>query len=360
VLDSVGTVIMANNPSGALATGDRGIGAGVPERANYLKACDEARGNERADGVAIAAGIRQVIAGRSPLFRHEYVCSSPAGRCWFNLTVTAFSGEGAARVVVSRENVTERERGEQIPAISAERKRQDRLLGFERKVAKGKPVANSLLAALPRKDYQDLLAGLEPVTLTYGQVLYQPGEPIRHVYFPGNSLVSLLTTVEGHEALEVGLVGREGMVGISLALGMEFASVRALVQGTGTAMRMNAARFRQEFRKSLPLQGELYRYAHAMLVQARQTAACNRFHAVEERLARWLLMTRDRVGSDQFLLTQEFLADMLGVRRVGVSQAACALQQRELISYSRGRIRVLDRKGLEAASCGCYEVLKDL
>jgi PAS domain S-box-containing protein len=371
VLDSAGTVIMANKPSGAFATGNRGIGAGVPEGANYLEACDKARGNERVDGVAIAAGTRQVIAGDSPLFRHEYVCNSPAGRCWFNLAVTAFPGDGAARVVVSRENVTERKRVERIPGDGAarevvsrknvaEHKRQERLLGLEHKVAKGDPIANSLLAALPREDYQGLLAGLEPVTLAYGEVLYEPGEPIRHVYFPNDSLVSLLTTVEGHQALEVGLVGREGMVGISLALGMDVSSVRALVQGTGTAMRMNAARFRKEFRKSLPLQGELYRFTHAKLAQARQTAACNRFHVVEARLARWLLMTRDRVRSDQFLLTQEFLADMLGVRRVGVSMAAGALQKRKLISYSRGKIRILDRKGLEAASCGCYEVVKDL
>jgi CRP-like cAMP-binding protein len=170
----------------------------------------------------------------------------------------------------------------------------------------------------------------------------------------------LLTTVEGHHALEVGLVGREGMVGVSLALGMDVASVRALVQGTGTAMRMSAERFRKEFRKSLPLQGELHRYAHAKLSEARQTAACNRFHAVEARVARWLLMTRDRLGSDEFLLTQEFLADLLGVRRVGVSMAAGALQRRNLISYARGKIAILDRKGLQAASCGCYEVLKDL
>jgi hypothetical protein len=142
------------------------------------------------------------------------------------------------------------------------------------------------------------------------------------------------------------------MVGISLALGIDVSSVRALVQGTGTAMRMSAARFRKEFRKGLPLQGELYRYAHAKLVQARQTAACNRFHVVEARLARWLLMTRDRARSDQFLLTQAFLADMLGVRRVGVTQAAGTLQQRKLISYSRGKIRILDRHGLEAALSG--------
>jgi CRP-like cAMP-binding protein len=287
------------------------------------------------------------------------------------LTVTAFPGDGAARVLVSHENVTERKRVERIPGNEAahavvsrknvaERKREGRLSGLEHKVAKGDTIANRLLAALPRRDYQGLLAGLGLVTLAYGEVLFEPGEPIRHVYFPNDSLVSLLTTVEGHQALEVGLVGREGMVGISLALGMDVSSVRALVQGTGTAMRMNAARFRREFRKSLPLQGGLYRFIHAKLAQARQTAACNRFHRVEARLTRWLLMTHDRVESDQFLLTQEFLADMLGVRRVAVTKAAGTLQQRKLISYSRGKIRILDRKGLEAASCGCYEVVKDL
>ena len=366
VLDSFGTVIMVNKRTGAFAAGKRGIGAGVPEGANYLEVCDKARGNERVDGVAIAAGIRQVIAGESPLFRHEYVCNSPAGRCWFNLTVTAFPGDRATQVVVLRENVTERKRvdGAARAVVSrkkaAERKRGERLPGLDHKVAKRDLMANGLLAALPRKDTQGLHAALEPVTLTFGEVLYEPGEPIRHVYFPNDCLVSLLTTVESHEALEVGLVGREGMVGVSLALGMDVSFVRALVQRTGTAMRMDAARFRKELRKSLPLQRELYRYTHAKLAQARQTAACNRFHVVEARLARSLLMARDRVGSNQFLLTQEFLADMLGVRRVAVTKAASTLQQRKLISYTRGKIRILDRKGLKAASCGCYEVVRDL
>jgi PAS domain S-box-containing protein len=268
--------------------------------------------------------------------------------------------EASAQVLRERENVTERTRAERIPRNGAERKHQERLLGLGHKVAKRGSIANSVLAALPRKDYRSLLAGLEQVTLNYGEVLYEPGEPIRHVYFPNDSVVSLLTTVEGHQALEVGLIGREGMVGISVALGVDVSSVRALVQGTGTAMRMNAARFRKELRKSQPFRGEVYRFTHAKLAQARQNAACNRFHMVKARLARWLLMTRDRVRSDQFLLTHEFLADMLGVRRVGVSLAAGALKRRKLISYTRGKITILDRKGLEAASCGCYEVVKDL
>ena len=221
------------------------------------------------------------------------------------------------------------------------------------------PAANSLLAALPRRDYLRLRAGLEPVALNFGEVLYDPGQPIRHVYFPNDSLVSLLTLVDGHLALEVGLVGREGMVGIPLALGVGVTSVRALVQGGGTAMRMEAARFRKEFPRSAPLQRLLHHYAHVLMAQVTQTAACNRFHVVEARLARWLLMTRDRVRSARFRLTQEFLAHMLGVRRVGVTNAAGALQRRKLISYRRGDIRILDQDGLEAASCTCYEALRE-
>lgn len=227
-------------------------------------------------------------------------------------------------------------------------------------VARRASIENSLLAAVPRKEYRRLLAGLEPVTLTFGEVLYEPGETIRHVYFPGASLVSLLTLVDGHLALETGLIGREGMVGIPLVLGHNVSSVRALVQGTGTAMRMASAHFLREFRLSLPLRQELYRYTHTLMVQIAQTAACNRFHVMETRLARWLLMTHDRVKSDQFRMTHEFLGHMLGVRRVSVTKAAQALQKRKLIRYSRGDITVLDRRGLEAAACQCYEIIKDM
>jgi CRP-like cAMP-binding protein len=227
-------------------------------------------------------------------------------------------------------------------------------------VAKRVPVANNLLAALPRKDRQRLLASLVPVALTFGEILYEPGKAIRYVYFPNDSVVSLLTLVEGHRALEVGLVGCEGMVGIPLALGVNISPVRALVQGTGTAMRMSATRFRKEFHNSVPLQRALYRFTHVLMAQVTQTAACNRFHFIEARLARWLLMTRDRVLSNQFRLTQEFLSHMLGVRRVGVTKAAGALQQRKLINYSRGNISILNRKGLEAAACRCYQIVKSL
>jgi CRP-like cAMP-binding protein len=226
--------------------------------------------------------------------------------------------------------------------------------------ARPQPVANSVLAALPRKTYQDLLSGLEPVTLAFGEVLYEPGEPIRDVYFPTGSLVSLLTLVEGRLALEVGLVGREGMVGVALALGIGVSPVRALVQGSGRALRMSAARFRKELQRSAPLQRELYRYTHSLMAQITQTAACNRFHMVPARLARWLLMTRDRVRSGQFHLTHEFLAHMLGVRRVGVTQAASALQRRKLIAYRRGNITILDHGALETASCACYAIVKHM
>ena len=226
-------------------------------------------------------------------------------------------------------------------------------------ISKRIPEANSLLAALPRKECQHLLDDLEQVALTYGEVLYEPGEEIRHVYFPNDSVVSLLTLVDQHQALEVGLVGREGMVGIPLALEIAISPVRALVQGTGTAMRMKATPFLKELRRSQPLQRELHRYTYTLMAQITQTAACNRFHVVEERLARWLLMTDDRAPGRQLRLTHEFLAYMLGMRRVGITAAAGALQKKKLISYVRGIITVTDRSGLEDASCECYRIDQD-
>lgn len=205
-----------------------------------------------------------------------------------------------------------------------------------------------------------MIAGLEPVTLTLGEVLYEPGDTIHHVYFPSASLVSLLTLADGHLALEVGIVGRDGMVGIPLVLGHTTSSVRALVQGEGAALRMKTGIFLKTFHSCPPMQRELYRYIHALMAQISQTAACNRFHVVEARLARWLLMTHDRVQRDEFCMTQEFLGHMLGVRRVGVTNAALALQNNNLIQYSRGNITMLDRPGLEAAACGCYEIVRDM
>ncbi len=220
--------------------------------------------------------------------------------------------------------------------------------------------ANNLLAALPREQLALLMPHLEPVTLTFGEVLYRPGDRINHIYFPIDSLVSLLTLIEGHQALEVGLVGHEGMLGIPLALGVKESPIRALVQGTGLALRMSAKDFLREFKNNEPFKREVYRYTYELMVQMTQTAACNRFHCVEARLARWLLMTRDRVLSNQFHLTQELLSDMLGVRRAGVTKAAGALRQRNLISYIRGDINILDHTGLEAAACQCYQIVKDM
>jgi CRP-like cAMP-binding protein len=217
---------------------------------------------------------------------------------------------------------------------------------------------NSLLAVLPRKIYQRMQPQLEPVTLKFGDVLYHPGESIRQVYFPIDSVVSLLTLVGGHLALEVGMVGREGMLGIPLALGVRQSPVRALVQGSGTALRMKSAHFLRELQRNAPLQRAVRRYTHDRLVQITQTAACNRFHHVEARLARWLLMTRDRVRSNQFRVTQEMLGGMLGVLRVAVTNAAGRLQKRNLISYSRGEMKVLDSRALEAVACPCYQIVK--
>src|SRR5450755_2377211 len=219
-------------------------------------------------------------------------------------------------------------------------------------------VANRVLASIPAPGYRRMRAHLEPINLEFGQVLYEPGKMIQHVYFPVDCLISLLTAVDKRRTLEVGMVGNEGMAGMPFILGMGVSGVRALVQGAGDALRMDSVAFHIEFARNLPLQQALYRYTYALMAQISQTAACNRFHDSEARLARWLLMTRDRVGSDEFPLTQEFLAHMLGLRREGVTEAASALKQRRLISYHRGKIQILDVRGLKASSCACYQIVK--
>ena len=220
-------------------------------------------------------------------------------------------------------------------------------------------IPNRVLAALPRKEYQRLAAELEPVAVVFGDRLYEPGGPMRHAYFPGNSVVSLISQIGPGKAAEVGLVGHEGMIGVPMALGIGNSSLLAVVQGTGTALRIKAANFRKLC--GMPgLQHEMFRFTHLLMSQVAQTAACNRFHVVDERLARWLLMTYDRVQSNDFKLTHEFLGHMLGVRRVAVTQSATALQKQKLISYSRGNITIQDRKGLEARACSCYGVVKKL
>jgi CRP-like cAMP-binding protein len=220
------------------------------------------------------------------------------------------------------------------------------------------PISNKLLASLPRLEYQRILPHLEVVELTAGEVLSEPGANVRHVYFPCNALISLLTLVDGTEVFAVGLVGREGLTSVSCALGSQTSTLRSLVQSSGTAMRMKAKVFINEFHNSAALRDVVLQYVLSLKTQISQTAACNRFHVLEARLARWLLMTRDRLSSDHFHMTHEMLGHLLGVRRVGVTNAAHALKQRKLIDYSRGAIDIVDGAGLQEASCSCYRMVE--
>ncbi|HYE65419.1 MAG TPA: Crp/Fnr family transcriptional regulator [Pyrinomonadaceae bacterium] len=220
------------------------------------------------------------------------------------------------------------------------------------------PSQNRILAALTLEEYERLAPHLESTSLSLRQVLFRPDDEIRHVYFPATSIVSLLTDLEDGSGMEVGLVGREGMVGISAILGGTETKV-ATVQGEGEALRLSAGKLREEFQTGGTLQKALLRYTHALMTQISQSVVCNARHKVEGRLARWLLMYRDRLDSDEFELTHEFMANMLGVRRAGVSEIANRLQVRGLIQYQRGRIRILDRNGLEELVCECYPAVKE-
>jgi CRP-like cAMP-binding protein len=217
---------------------------------------------------------------------------------------------------------------------------------------------NHLIEMLPRKERRNLLAICEPVTLVLSDVLSEKGKRTRHVYFPIDSTISLVTPIDGKPVLEVGMVGREGMVGAHLVLGVTTTPLHAVVQGAGKTWRIASAPFLGELARSPGLQRCLNRYLYVLMSQFAVSAACLRFHLIGPRLARWLLMTQDRAHADAFHVTHEFLAYMLGVRRVGITAAAGDLQRAGLIEYRRGELVVLDRRGLEAAACACYAAEK--
>ncbi len=213
---------------------------------------------------------------------------------------------------------------------------------------------NQLVQMLPRKERKQLMAICEPVTLVLAEVLCEHGEHARHVYFPVDAFVSLVALIDGHPGLEMGMVGREGMVGAHLALGVDTAPMQGIVQGSGSAWRAPAVAFRALLLDCPALQKLLLRYNHVLMTQQVTAAACMRFHQIEPRLARWLLMSQDRAHANHFYMTHEFLALMLGVRRVGITTAASAMHRAGLIEYSRGNIEVLNRTGLEENACTCY------
>jgi CRP-like cAMP-binding protein len=220
------------------------------------------------------------------------------------------------------------------------------------------PRQNHLLAVLPITEYERMLPNLELVNLELGKAVYESGERIYHVFFPTTAIVSLLYVLENGTSAEISVVGNEGIVGIALFMGGETALNRAIVQSAGQAYRMKGQSLSQEFNRAGALQHLLMRYTMALLAQMSQTAVCNRHHSIDQQLCRWLLLSLDRLASNELSMTQELIADMLGVRREGVTEAAGKLQSAGLISYSRGRIKVLDRPGLEARVCECYDVVK--
>jgi CRP-like cAMP-binding protein len=218
---------------------------------------------------------------------------------------------------------------------------------------------NYLLERLPGKAQVRILQHCELAELAFGEVLCKPEQPYKHVYFPLTSFISLMEIVDAHPPLEMGLIGNEGMLGVTLILGVQEIPLQAVVQGPGTAWKMSVRKFRRVLRESSSLQRTLNRYLYVTLAQISQTAACTHFHEVEARLARWLLMTHDRAHANHFHLTHQYLADMLGVQRSAVTIAAGMLQQREFISYTRGEISILDRNGLEGVSCECYAAVNE-
>jgi CRP-like cAMP-binding protein len=220
------------------------------------------------------------------------------------------------------------------------------------------PRQNHLLAALPADEIEPLLSNLELVEMPLGKVLYESGNELRHVYFPTTSIVSLLYVMEDGASAEIAVVGYEGIIGVALFMGGETMPNRAVVQSGGHAYRLKGQRLKQEFNRSGALQHLLLRYTQALLTQMAQTAVCNRHHSLDQQLCRWLLLSLDRLPSNELTMTQELIANMLGVRREGVTEAAGNVPKAGLIEYNRGRITVLDRPGLEARACECYAVVK--
>jgi CRP-like cAMP-binding protein len=221
------------------------------------------------------------------------------------------------------------------------------------------PTKNRLLASLPPEEYALILPHLGHVSFKLGEVVYESGGQMDHIYFPTTAIISLLYMMENGSSAEMGMAGNEGLVGVALFMGGNTMPNRAVVQSAGHAVRMRARVLRDEFARGDMFQRLLLRYTQALLTQMSQTAVCNRLHEIEQQLCRWLLLSHDRLASDELVMTQELIANMLGVRREGVTAAAGRLQEEGLISYVRGRIQILDRRGLEASVCECYQVVKD-
>jgi len=221
-----------------------------------------------------------------------------------------------------------------------------------------RPTRNRLLAALSPAEQQRLFPQLEHVAMPLGDVLYESGDKLSHVYFPTTCIVSLLYVTENGSSAEIAVVGNEGLVGVALFMGGETTPSRAVVQSAGSAYRLPGAAMKEEFTRGEAMQQLLLRYTQALLTQMAQTAVCNRHHSIDQQLCRWLLLSLDRLPSDELKMTQELIANMLGVRREGVTEAAGNLQDAGLIRYSRGRIKVLDRARLEQRVCECYSVVK--
>jgi CRP-like cAMP-binding protein len=220
------------------------------------------------------------------------------------------------------------------------------------------PTLNQLLAALPVEEIARWQHQLERVELHLGQVLYEPGASLSHAYFPSTAIVSLLYVTENGDSAEIAVVGNEGVVGIALFMGGETTPNRAVVQSAGVGYRLSAQAIKAEFNRSAPVMHLLLRYTQALITQMAQTAVCNRHHSVDQQLCRWLLLSLDRLQGNELTMTQELIANMLGVRREGVTEAALKLQHSGLISYARGHVKVLDRPGLERRTCECYAVVK--